>query len=71
MVDQVDRWLQSLGLAKYVALFAENEITADVLPDLTDADLEKLGVPLGARKRIIKAASTLQILTKKQMNFTG
>jgi class 3 adenylate cyclase/tetratricopeptide (TPR) repeat protein len=59
MVEHVDRWLESLGLGKYAALFAENEVSADVLPDLTESDLEKLGVPLGARKKIIKAASTL------------
>ena len=27
----------------------------DVLPDLTEADLEKIGVPLGHRKRLIRA----------------
>ncbi len=58
MVEHVDRWLESLGLGKYAALFADNEITADVLPDLTDAELKELGLPLGARKKIIKAAST-------------
>ena len=33
-------------------MFREHEIDADVLPDLTEADLEKIGVPLGrARSR--------------------
>jgi hypothetical protein len=40
-------WLRSLGLEQYEAIFRENAIDAEVLPDLTDQDLEKLGVLLG------------------------
>jgi SAM domain (Sterile alpha motif) len=36
-------WLQQLGLGQYEAMFGESEIDADVLPELTDTDLEKLG----------------------------
>ena len=39
--------------------FRDNEIDADVLADLTDADLEKLGVTLGHRKRLLKAIASL------------
>ena len=42
-------WLRSLGLEKYEPVFRENEIDVDVLPELTELDLEKLGVPLGHR----------------------
>src|SRR5215468_10539110 len=52
-------WLRSLGLGQYEALFRASEIDADVLPDLTDVDLEKLGVPLGHRKRLLRAISGL------------
>jgi hypothetical protein len=48
-----------LGLGKYEAAFRENEIDTDVLPELTELDLEKLGVPLGHRKRLLKAIATL------------
>ena len=51
----VGSWLRSLGLSQYEAAFRENGIDADVLPDLTDSDLEKLGVLLGHRKRLLKA----------------
>jgi len=51
----VGDWLRSLGLDRYEAAFRDNSIGADVLPDLTDGDLEKLGVTLGDRKRLIKA----------------
>jgi class 3 adenylate cyclase len=52
-------WLRSLGLEKYEPVFRENEIDVDVLPELTELDLEKLGVPLGHRKRLLKAIATL------------
>jgi class 3 adenylate cyclase len=55
----VAAWLQGLGLGQYANTFRESEIEADVLPDLTDADLEKLGLPLGPRKRILKAIANL------------
>ncbi len=51
----VGDWLRSLGLGQYEATFRDSEIDADVLPELTDNDLEKLGVPLGHRKRLLKA----------------
>ncbi len=55
----VAAWLRDLGLGQYESRFRENEIEADVLPDLTEADLEKLGLPLGPRKRILKAIANL------------
>jgi class 3 adenylate cyclase len=55
----VGHWLRGLGLAQYEATFRENEIDAEVLLELTDTDLEKIGVPLGHRKRLLKAISSL------------
>ena len=55
----VASWLRSLGLEKYEQAFREGEIDADILPELTDQDLEKLGIPLGHRKRLLKAIGTL------------
>jgi len=65
----VASWLRSLGLEKYEALFRENEIDADVLPELTQLDLEKLGVPLGHRKRLLKAIATLGAEQKVGVEF--
>ena len=45
------RVLDNLGLGQLVGLFRQQVIDFDVLPDLTDGDLEKLGVPLGPRKK--------------------
>src|SRR6201998_2372264 len=55
----VGDWLRSLGRCQREALFRENEIDAEVLPELTDGDLEKIGVPLGHRKRLLKAIANL------------
>jgi hypothetical protein len=52
-------WLRGLGLGQYEGTFRESEIEADVLSELTEADLEKLGLPLGPRKRILKAIASL------------
>ena len=55
----VGGWLRGLGLGQYEATFRESEIDADVLPDLTEVDLEKLGIPLGHRKRLLRAIGSL------------
>ena len=51
----VGDWLRSLGLGQYETTFRDSEIDVEVLAELSDADLEKLGVPLGHRKRLLKA----------------
>src|SRR4029079_7142546 len=52
-------WLRNLGLERYELLFIGNAIDSDVLAELTEGDLEKLGIPLGDRKRLIKAIRTM------------
>lgn len=51
----IGEWLRSLGLERYTPTFLDNAIGSDVLFDLTEADLEKLEIPLGDRKRLMKA----------------
>ena len=46
----IEEWLRTVGLEKYIPLFAEHEITLEVLPHLTEADLDRLGLPLGPRR---------------------
>src|SRR6516165_8222800 len=59
-VMDVASWLRSLGLEQYEATFRDNAIDDSVLPDLTDQDLEKIGVLLGHRKKILKALALLR-----------
>src|SRR6516162_10260200 len=56
-MDIVD-WLRNRGFTQYVPAFLENRIGSDVLADLTEGDLEKLGIPLGDRKRLLRAIKT-------------
>jgi class 3 adenylate cyclase/predicted ATPase len=53
-------WLRTLGLEQYEPEFRRNEIDLEVLPELTEADLEKLGVPMGHRKRLVRAIGGLR-----------
>ncbi|HYM31920.1 MAG TPA: AAA family ATPase [Candidatus Cybelea sp.] len=59
-IDDVTDWLASLGLEKYAQAFAANDINADVIADLSDADLESLGMSLGHRRKFLKAVAALQ-----------
>ena len=52
-------WLRSLGLERYEAAFRENAIDADVLHDLTEEHLREIGIPLGARLKLLKAIAAL------------
>src|SRR5438132_13961731 len=58
-MQQIAVWLKSLGLGQYAERFAENCIDASVLQDLTDQDLEKIGIPLGHRKKMLRAIAEL------------
>src|ERR1700685_1001931 len=56
---EVADWLRGLNLSQYETVFRDNEIDWEVLPDLTDFDLEKLGVPMGHRKKMLRAIAKL------------
>src|SRR5215472_3938347 len=51
------QWLEKIGLAQYADVFVKNDIVWEILPELSEQDLEKLGVSLGHRKKLIKAIS--------------
>jgi hypothetical protein len=46
-------------MSEYARRFVENCIDLSVLPDLTDQDLEKLGVVLGDRRKMLRAIAKL------------
>jgi hypothetical protein len=58
-MGDVEEWLERLGLSRYRAVFAEHDIDREILPDLTDQDLEKLGLSLGHRKKLLRAIAEL------------
>ena len=48
-------------MSEYAEPFAENDIDFSLLPELTDQDLEKIGVAsLGHRRKILKAIAALE-----------
>jgi SAM domain (Sterile alpha motif) len=46
-MKDIAEWLASLDLGEYAQRFAENAIDLSVIRDLTENDLEELGVLLG------------------------
>src|SRR6202046_1193985 len=58
-MQQIADCLEKLGMSEYAKAFAENRIDFSVLPDLTDQDLEKLGVLLGDRRKMLRAIANL------------
>ena len=59
-MHQIADWLEKLGMSEYVQRFAENRIDFSVLPDLTDQDLQTLGVLLGDRRKMLRAIANLE-----------
>ena len=54
-------WLRQIGLEQYVQLFAEHDISAEVLPHLTADDLKDLGIAqVGHRRRLLVAVEALR-----------
>lgn len=58
-VTSMPDWLASIGLGHLTPLMLDNGIAEDVLTSLTEADLEKLGIGMGDRKRLMRAIAEL------------
>jgi class 3 adenylate cyclase/tetratricopeptide (TPR) repeat protein len=58
-MSELERWLAGLGLDRYAAVFAEHDIDREALLDLTEQDLEQLGLSIGHRKRLLRAIQAL------------
>ncbi len=54
-MDELERWLDGVGLQPLAAALRAHDVDLDILPELTEADLEKIGLSLGQRKRLLKA----------------
>ena len=48
-------WLRAYKFEQYADAFEANDIDFDILPELTERDLERLGLSLGNRRRLLKA----------------
>src|SRR6476620_7799264 len=64
-MHQMADCLGKLGLSEYAQRFAENDIDFTILGDLTDQDLEKIGVAsLGHRRKLLRAIANLETIEK-------
>jgi hypothetical protein len=66
VVQPIAEWLANVGLERYAPAFADNDIDVSVLPHLTDADLEKIGVSLGHRRKILAAVADTRTEPKRR-----
>jgi predicted ATPase/class 3 adenylate cyclase len=51
----IDEWLINIGMEQYSSVFADHKIDSDGFLELGDGDLRELKIPLGDRKRLLKA----------------
>jgi class 3 adenylate cyclase/predicted ATPase len=58
-VDDLEKWLTPLGLAALAPTLRANDIDLEILPALAEADLERLGLSLGHRRKLLRAAASL------------
>jgi class 3 adenylate cyclase len=67
VTQQIADWLNKLGMSEYTQRFAENDIDSTILCDLTDQDLEKIGVAsLGHRRKLLHAIADLKDAKKSE-----
>jgi class 3 adenylate cyclase/tetratricopeptide (TPR) repeat protein len=55
MSDPLRAKLDQLGLSDFYDVLAANDVDANLIDDLTEADLRELGLKLGQRKRFLRA----------------
>ena len=58
-MNNMDEWLGSLGLSEYLPRFEEHAVDLSIVGDLTDADLKDIGIPLGHRRKLLRAIAEL------------
>ena len=64
-MQQIVDWLKQLGMHEYIQHFVQNDIDFAILGNLTDQDLEKIGVmSLGHRRKLLRAIADLQGVEK-------
>ena len=54
-MSELRDWLRRHRFEQYAEIFEANDIDLDILPELSERDLEQLGVSMGNRRRLHKA----------------
>ena len=60
-MDNIVLWLEKLGLGHYSHLFLEHGIDRNGMRTLTDADLQKIGIPEDQRKKLLASAAEQEV----------
>src|SRR6202795_206829 len=58
-------WLRRHNFEQYADAFEANDIDLDILPELSERDLEQLGLSLGNRRRLLKAIAERSVAKSK------
>jgi len=67
----IGEFLNELGLDRYLDAFAAADVDFETLADLTDSDLQALGMTLGHRKKLLRAIGSLAPVTKDRKRATS
>src|SRR3954471_11919467 len=59
MTNNLTEWLEAHGLGQCASVLTENEVDLEALSLLSEHDLHQLGIPLGPRKKLLKAIAEL------------
>jgi class 3 adenylate cyclase/tetratricopeptide (TPR) repeat protein len=66
MARDLRNWLEDLGLGKCFEILVVNDVDFDLLLELDDSDLERLGLSFGHRKRLLRAVAELKAAPQKR-----
>ena len=58
-MSDIGEWLDGLGLGEYAEAFQREQIALADLLDITEVDLQDMGLPIGPRRRLLRAAAKL------------
>jgi class 3 adenylate cyclase/tetratricopeptide (TPR) repeat protein len=58
-MNDIGAWLTSLKLSIWLPTFEKQEIDLEAARDLTEEDLRELGIPMGPRKKLLRAIVAL------------
>ena len=71
-MQQIADWLEKLGMSEYAECFVQNDIDFTILSELTDHDLEKIGVAsLGHRRKLLRAIASLEGVLDTSLSGTA
>jgi class 3 adenylate cyclase/predicted ATPase len=59
-MDDLHQWLDGIGLGQYADLLVENDIDPETILLLGDDEFEKLGISLGHRRTLVRAAAAFR-----------